>query len=279
LESTLQREKQRKQRRGCLWKVTPIRVWNMWCTLGLCSGYVGEGYDHSGLCHSCTHSQHGHIILSVTGEIHNNTGKWCYILGCDYLPFLYWMTVTWVVSRHLHSSGLGYIPLLWMILCILYLGQLSLITFILLTHVAPLEVDWEAWTQCVYSSLGISVLHLLESYSSMHIMVAMRSYLHGLMCMVKEKFKLSFSKGAVSSSGFQELVFIVKGCGLWKGHQFVVWIFASWSLTLTNLGSGLAHFALHVDIWALLIFRPYWIPVQDWYTSLCMWDKKFLCKA
>jgi hypothetical protein len=66
----------------------------------------------------------------------------------------------------------------------------------------------------VYSSLGISVLHLLESYSSMHIMVAMRSYLHGLMCMMKEKFKLSFSKGAVSSSGFQELMFIVKGCGL-----------------------------------------------------------------
>jgi len=64
----------------------------------------------------------------------------------------------------------------------------------------------------VYSSLGISVLHLLESYSSMHIMVAMRS--DGLMWMVKEKFKLSFSKGAVSSSGFQELLFIVKGCGL-----------------------------------------------------------------
>ncbi len=43
----------------------------------------------------------------------------------------------------------------------------------------------------MYSSLGISVLHLLESYSSMYIMVAMRSYLHGLMCMVKEKFKFS----------------------------------------------------------------------------------------
>jgi hypothetical protein len=43
----------------------------------------------------------------------------------------------------------------------------------------------------VYSSLGVSVLHLLESYSSMHIMVATRSYLHGLMCMVKEKFKFS----------------------------------------------------------------------------------------